>query len=120
MSSRDWVLRIQDILTAIKAIQRGTSAISFEEFENNKTLVKAVLYDLIVLGEASANIPVEIQQHYGGLPWRLMKDMRNVAAHESFQVDIGTIWRTIQRSLPPLIQPLEVILSQEVSDIDFS
>jgi uncharacterized protein with HEPN domain len=35
-----------------------------------------------------------------------MKDMRNVAAHEYFQVDLPTVWRTIQKSLPPLIRTL--------------
>lgn len=112
MSSRDWLLRIYDILNAIKAIQARTSAISFETFEDNDTLLKAVLYDFIVIGEASANIPIEIQQCYADLPWRLMKDMRNVAAHEYFQIDLPTIWRTIHQSLPPLVEPLEAILNQ--------
>jgi len=115
VSSRDWLLRIHDILTAISAIQARTSAISFEVFEDDETIFKAVLYDFIIIGEASANIPEEIQQRYADLPWRLMKDMRNVAAHEYFQLDIPTIWRTIHRSLPPLVEPLQSILECEQS-----
>ncbi|MBW4461353.1 MAG: DUF86 domain-containing protein [Nodosilinea sp. WJT8-NPBG4] len=113
MSSRDWLLRIHDILTAISAIQARTSAISFEVFEDDETVLKAVLYDFIIIGEASANIPDEIQQRYSDLPWRLMKDMRNIAAHEYFQLDTPTIWRTIHRSLPPLVEPLQSILERE-------
>ena len=36
----------------------------FETFEDDETLVKAVLYDFIIIGEASANMPAEVQQRY--------------------------------------------------------
>jgi uncharacterized protein with HEPN domain len=113
VSSRNWRLRVRDILAAIHAIQERTAGLRFETFEDDETLVKAVLYDFIIIGEASANVPDEVQQRYPDLPWRLMKDMRNVAAHEYFQVDLPTIWRTIHRSLPPLVAPLETILERE-------
>jgi uncharacterized protein with HEPN domain len=106
VSSRDWQLRIHDILSAIQAIQSSTADLDFEAFAADETLVKAVLYDFIVIGEASANIPANVQAQYPNIPWRSMKDMRNVAAHEYFQVDLPTVWRTIQKSLPPLVQPL--------------
>ncbi len=85
----------------------------FESFANQATLVKAVLYDFIVIGEAAANIPDDIQDRHPEIPWRLMKDMRNVAAHEYFQVDVPTLWRTAQQSLPPLVEPLQQLLSTE-------
>jgi len=58
--SRNWQLRIQDVLNAINSIQRSTAKISFQEFEQNEILVKAVLYDFVVIGEA-ANSPPHIQ-----------------------------------------------------------
>lgn len=106
MSSRDWQLRIHDILSAIQAIQTSTADLDFEAFTADETPVKAVLYDFIVIGEASANIPANVQEQYPNIPWRSMKDMRNVAAHAYFQVDLPTVWRTIQKNLPPLFQPL--------------
>lgn len=41
--SRNWQLRIQDILNAVNSIQRRIAEMSFEEFEQNETVVKAVL-----------------------------------------------------------------------------
>lgn len=84
MSSRDWRLRIQDILAAIEAIQTQTVSMALEDFERNETVIKAVLYDFIIIGEASDNVPEEVQQRHSELPWRLMKDMWNIAAHEYF------------------------------------
>jgi uncharacterized protein with HEPN domain len=61
VSSRDWQLRIHDILSVIQAIQASTADLDFEAFAADKTLVKSVLYDFIVIGEASANIPANVQ-----------------------------------------------------------
>lgn len=63
MSSRDWQLRIQDILKAINSIQKRTEGMSFEQFVENETVIKAVLYDFIVIGEAANNIPTEVKEN---------------------------------------------------------
>jgi len=59
--SRAWQLRVQDILIAIAAIQRHTANITLEEFIANKVLVQAVLYNYIIIGEATRNIPPEVR-----------------------------------------------------------
>ncbi|WP_030008077.1 DUF86 domain-containing protein [Picosynechococcus sp. NKBG042902] len=104
---RDWRLRIQDILQAAQDISDFTAGLSFEKFANNKMLVQSVLYNFVIIGEASANIPEEIKRQYPEIPWRIMADMRNVMAHEYFQVNLGVVWQTLQRSLPPVIAQLE-------------
>lgn len=64
MPSRNWQLRTQDILNAVNIIQRCTANMSFEEFEQNETVIKAVLYNFVVIGEAAISIPLEIRlQH---------------------------------------------------------
>lgn len=105
--SRDWQLRVQDILQAALDIANFTEGLSFEEFEDNKMLVQSVLYNFMIIGEAAANIPEEIQQQYPKIPWRVMKGMRNVMAHEYFQVNLKVVWQTLQRSLPPVVAQLE-------------
>ena len=115
MSSRNWKLRVQDILDALSSIQEKTKSINFEEFESNETLIKAVLYDFIVIGEAAISIPPEIQSYYPNLPWRLMGDMRNVITHQYFQVSLKIVWNTIKNNLPPLIPQLKDLLSQELN-----
>ena len=81
-------------------------------------VVQAVLYNLIVIGEAAANIPTDIQERLPELPWRLMSDMRNIIAHEYFQVDREIVWDTVQNNLPRLIEPLQKLLdSGDVQDL---
>jgi uncharacterized protein with HEPN domain len=113
--SRDWRFRIQDIVGSITEIEQRAKDITFEEFAKNQTIVKAVLYDFVVIGEATRNVPNEIQSRYPLIPWRLMGGMRNVVTHEYFQVNLSRVWETIQNDLPSLVPQLQEILKREVS-----
>jgi uncharacterized protein with HEPN domain len=112
--SRNWRIRLQDIITSITEIQQQIKPLTFEEFANNQTILKAVLYDLIVIGEAARNVPPEIQSRYPLIPWRLIGGMRNVVTHEYFQVNLSRVWETVHNDLPTLVPQLQEILEREV------
>lgn len=42
-----------------------------------------------------------------------MGDMRNVIAHEYFQVNLRITWNTIHNNLPPLIAQIQELLERE-------
>lgn len=113
MSSREWQLRVQDILDAITSVQRLTAGMTFAEFADDEAISKAVLYNFIIIGEASANVPDDVQSRYSDIPWRLMSDMRNVMAHEYFQVNLRLTWGTVQNNLPMLVPQLQNLLESE-------
>jgi uncharacterized protein with HEPN domain len=52
----------------ISAIEQRTKGITFEEFTKNQTNIKAVLYDFLIIGEATRNVPKEIQSRYPLIP----------------------------------------------------
>ena len=113
MPSRELQLRIQDIMESIDEILQRTANMTFEEFSNNRTIIKAVLYDFGIIGEAARNVSREIQLRYTHIPWRLMGDMRNVIFHEYFQVKLPLIWRTSQNDLTSLQSQLQELLDTE-------
>ena len=41
-----------------------------------------------------------------------MQGMRNILVHDYFKVKVDIVWRTIQADLPPLVAPLQRILSE--------
>lgn len=88
VSSRNWSLRIQDILDAIEAIQQRIQNMSFEDFTANDVVVESVLYKFIVIGEASANIPESIKALAPELPWRQMNDMQQHHGSRIFSSEI--------------------------------
>ena len=44
---------------------------------------------------------------------RLMSDMRNVIAHEYFQVNLRILWNTVQNNLPPLIAQIQELVERK-------
>jgi uncharacterized protein with HEPN domain len=114
MPSRDWVFRIEDILEAIDDIIRLTGGLTYEDLCANTTTQKAILYNMAVIGEAARRIPNDITMRYPEVPWREMRDMRNVVIHEYFGVDLQIIWETIQHDFPPLVPLLRKIASEEL------
>ena len=86
---------------------------SFEGFAQDEILIKAVLYDFVVIGEAAISVSPDIQTRYSRIPWRLMGDMRNVIAHEYFQVNLRIVWNTARNNLPLLKPQLEALLEAE-------
>jgi uncharacterized protein with HEPN domain len=111
MPARDWKFRIEDILEAIEDINTITEYLTYEAFSHDTKTIKAVLYNIAILGEAAKHIPEEIKKQYSLVPWREMGDMRNMVIHEYFGVDIDILWETIRQELPPLVPHLKVILS---------
>lgn len=115
MPSREWPLRVQDILQAIDRVQRVTADMTFESFlAADEIILQGILYNFIIIGEASVNVPNTIQSRYPQIPWRVMGDMRNVMAHEYFQVTLRRVWDTIQEDLPLLKPMLEELQEQEL------
>lgn len=116
MSSRNWQLRVQDILNAIYRIQERTAGITLDELAGDEVLFESILYKFMIIGEAARNVPPEIQNLVPEIPWRLMNDMRNVVTHEYFQVKLRIVWDGIQHELPPLVEPLQNLLEREAGN----
>jgi len=110
MSPRDWVERIRDILDAINEIDIFTHGMDFDDFKADPKTMKAVELNLIVIGEAAAGIPKDIEEKHLQIPWSLMRAMRNRLVHVYFSVDERLLWDTVKNDLPPLVKPLHSLL----------
>jgi uncharacterized protein with HEPN domain len=111
--SRSVRQRVQDIVTTGDEIESFIRGLSFSEFQNDIKTVKAVLYNLAVIGEAAGNLLPEVEVNYPEIPWVDIRGMRNVIIHEYFQVNLEIIWETIQTDLPSLLLQLRELLERE-------
>ncbi len=110
MSKRDPKLLLEDMISAIKKIEKYTQEISsFEEFERSEIVSDAVIRNLEIIGEAASKLPKEIQQKYSDIPWKNIIGLRNVVIHGYFVVDLEIIWKIIKDQLPWLKENLEMI-----------
>ena len=107
MSERKPPALIMDILTSINWISTYTNGLSFETFAANYMVLEACLYNIQIIGEAVSKLPDDIKKSEPGVPWTLIKGMRNRLIHEYFGTDVEIVWRVIKNELPEMINDLE-------------
>ena len=111
MPSREFLLRVQDMLAEIAVVEETIAGLSFEAFAQNRQALRAVLYSLAVIGEAVASVIADLETADSTMPWQQIRGMRNAVIHEYFQVDLEIVWQTTQLDLPALKESLQQILS---------
>ncbi len=83
-----------------------STGMTFEQFTADRKTVDAVVRNFIIIGEAASHLPDDVIARHSDIPWREMRDMRNIAVHEYFGVDNLIVWETLQKNLPPLLPRL--------------
>ena len=112
MPPRNWELRIADIIEAIEKILSYVQGMTFDQFADDPKTIDAVIRNITVIGEAARNVPEEVVERHPSLPWREMRDIRNVVVHEHFGLDHNVGWDTLQRNLPPLLPELKRMVNR--------
>ena len=90
--------RLHDILDAINTIE-SYSISTYEEFVADGKTQDAILYNLIIIGEAANQISDEFQEQYHLIPWTSMIGTRNIIVHGYAQVKLPIVWEILQRDL---------------------
>jgi uncharacterized protein with HEPN domain len=92
---------LQDMLQAIESIE-SYMVISYVEFLDNKKTQDAIMFNLIIIGEAANQIPREFQESHSEIPWSSIIGTRNVIVHGYDQVKLQIVWDIIQKDLQSL------------------
>ena len=104
--SRDPCDRLDDIIERIDAATRAEQLLAQAEAANNRelasTLIDAILYDLVIIGEAINALPEEFRVNQGDVPWSLAAKLRDRLAHHYFNVDLSIIRQTLDTPLATL------------------
>ena len=93
--------KLRDILDAIEAIG-AYSVSSYEQFLADTKTQDAILYNLIIIGEAANQISDDFQEQHHNIPWSAMIGTRNIIVHGYDQVKLQIVWRILQRDLENL------------------
>ena len=87
---------------------------SRETFLADKKTQQAVVLNVLILGEAAAQVgneyPEWAEQH-PEVPWRSMRGMRNRLAHGYFDINLELVWDTVHGPLLELQSQLLRVLS---------
>lgn len=113
MPSREWRLRIEDMLEAIGRIEEFVRGMDCDTFFRDRRTSDAVIRNLEIIGEAARHVPDDVTSRYPNVPWKRARETRNVLVHAYFGVDLATVWRTIHDDLPLLKERLDEILRSD-------
>lgn len=69
-------------METIADIETFTNAVDFNQFQQNREKVLAVIKSIEILGEAVKKIPEEICEKYPQISWRAIAGMRDILVHE--------------------------------------
>jgi uncharacterized protein with HEPN domain len=105
--SRGDELRLTDILEAIARI-RSYAPSEREPFVGANR--EAVLYNLVVIGEAAARMSDETRDAATGVPWSRIVGLRNLIAHQYFRIDTAIIREIIETQLADLERAVDELL----------
>ena len=85
MPHRNCDLRISDIIDAIENALDYSAGMTFEQFAEDRKTIDAVVRNFMVIGEAATHLPEDFIEKHPDLPWREMRDMRNIDGPRIFR-----------------------------------
>ncbi|MEM9767038.1 MAG: DUF86 domain-containing protein [Cyanobacteria bacterium P01_D01_bin.71] len=70
----------------------------------------AVLYDIIVIGEAANRLSDTFRDQHSAIPWQEIIGMRNILAHQYEKVNPDEVWKVVNEDIPELIAMIKPLL----------
>lgn len=99
---REWLHSILDAIANIRTHQESKG--------NQFTIERAVIFELITIGEAMKRISEEIKESYSAVPWKRIADSRNRMVHNYEDISTKIVWDIVENHLPVLQHQIEHIL----------
>ncbi len=98
---------MRDMLDSARTVRRYLTAVTREQFLANSEKQDAVLRRFEIIGEAASRLSGETQALFPTLPFRSMRGMRNIIAHDYGAVDLDQVWKTAEADIDGVIDTLE-------------
>ena len=110
---RDYLVYLEDILNAIQKIEGYVSGMSIDDLMEDQQARDAVIFNLIVIGEAVKSLSTEVKGRQGSVPWSAIAQFRDKITHQYFNINIHIVWDVVQNQLPRLKEAVEALIGSE-------
>lgn len=94
--------RLQHILECIDNVLSFLKDKTFDDMVNDHMCFHAVIYNIMIIGEAANMLTKEFCDENPETPWRDIIDMRNVLVHGYYIASPKFVWETYTNDLIPL------------------
>ena len=100
---------LQDMLGAIEAIE-SYSVPTYQVFLKDQRTQDAIMYNLIILGEAANKIQEDFQRSHPEIPWDDVIGTRHVIVHGYDHVRLQIVWDILEKDLHSLKLKIQKLL----------
>ena len=103
---------LEHMLEAARLTCAYSEGLDKNDFLADRRTQQAIIMNIIIIGEAAARLVndyPELVDRYPNVPWRNMRGMRNRMAHGYFDINLDTVWNTVEEAMPQLIEQLSAI-----------
>ncbi len=103
MNNRDNII-LQKIIQYADEIQATIDRYNLDhaKFSSDFIVKNAISMCILQIGELVGKLSNEFKAAYNQMPWREIKAMRNIAAHNYGEIDIDILWETAISDIPEL------------------
>lgn len=102
MSSKD-IMILERIIEYCRQIQETCKRFGgYGFFTTDYVYRNAVCMCLLQIGELAGRLSEEAKQATPSIPWRLIRGLRNLCAHDYGALDFAQVWATVQEDIPTL------------------
>jgi uncharacterized protein with HEPN domain len=101
---------LTDILVAAKHVQNFTQGLTGDDLASDVKLRSAVIYQLLLMGEATKQVSEQFRAAHPTIPWTAMAGMRDVLIHKYWGTDPKLVWNAVSESIPSLIAQIEPLI----------
>jgi uncharacterized protein with HEPN domain len=108
----DQLGRLRDIREACLLIESYVLGVSQEDFFADTEKQDAVVRRIEIIGEATAHLSDETRTLLPDLPFRQMRGMRNIVAHDYGHVDVALVWKAATGKIPLIRVLLDQFLGE--------
>jgi uncharacterized protein with HEPN domain len=109
----DQLGRLRDIPEAARLIASYIKDTKEIDFRRNTEKQDAVIRRIEIIGEATAHLTDATRQAIRELPFRKMRGMRNIVAHDYANVDLKIIWEVATVHVPEICAVLEKFFTRQ-------
>src|SRR6266496_6408903 len=109
----DQLGRPRDVLNAARLIASYVKDTAVADVRATTEKQDAVVRRLEIIGEATVHLSETTRQAIPELPFRKMRGMRNIVAHDYANVDLKIIWEVATAHVPEVCAALEKFFAAE-------